>query len=191
MFPQVSAFAEAPQQLPDPAYQSAAGVQSDCLFKRGPPRLRRNSETHEPSSITGSPQNMLIASVSHISYVDFLFHLGPIAFVGLGINWLVLRLMCANDLARQIERRPAFMPMSQPTPRPLGADAARAVPGADRSVWKPVVITAFWRDFCSVSRPPWFRSPGRFFCLSAGKPIPATYTAKWTGACSSSLPGCF
>jgi Na+/H+ antiporter NhaD/arsenite permease-like protein len=76
-----------------------------------------------------------------IGYTDFLLHLRPIALVGLGINWLVLRLMCAKDLARELEEQSDFAPMSQTMPRPLGADVARAVCGPDRSVWKPVVIT--------------------------------------------------
>jgi Na+/H+ antiporter NhaD/arsenite permease-like protein len=42
------------------------------------------------ATITGNPQNMLIGSFSGIKYRDFLFHLGPIAVVGLLINWAVL-----------------------------------------------------------------------------------------------------
>ena len=57
------------------------------------------------------------------------------------INWAVLRLMCAKDLARELEEQPALVSVAQPAPRPLGADAARVSPTPDRSVWKPVVIT--------------------------------------------------
>src|SRR5436853_3122377 len=39
------------------------------------------------ATITGNPQNMLIASYSGIKYRDFLFHLGPVALVGLLIAW--------------------------------------------------------------------------------------------------------
>jgi Na+/H+ antiporter NhaD/arsenite permease-like protein len=42
------------------------------------------------ATITGNPQNMLIGSFSGISYRDFILHLGPIAVVGLAINWAVL-----------------------------------------------------------------------------------------------------
>src|SRR5207302_1906640 len=42
------------------------------------------------ATITGNPQNMLIGSFSHIGYRDFLFHLGPIAGVGLLIDWGLL-----------------------------------------------------------------------------------------------------
>src|SRR2546425_4969499 len=42
------------------------------------------------ATITGNPQNILIGSFSSIGYRDFLWHLGPVALVGLFLNWLVL-----------------------------------------------------------------------------------------------------
>jgi Na+/H+ antiporter NhaD/arsenite permease-like protein len=42
------------------------------------------------ATITGNPQNMLIGSSSDIPYRDFLLHLGPIALVGLFLDWAVL-----------------------------------------------------------------------------------------------------
>jgi Na+/H+ antiporter NhaD/arsenite permease-like protein len=42
------------------------------------------------STITGNPQNMLIGSFSGIHYRDFMAHLGPVAVVGLFIDWAVL-----------------------------------------------------------------------------------------------------
>jgi len=42
------------------------------------------------ASITGNPQNMLIGSFSGIHYRDFLFHLGPVACIGLFLDWAVL-----------------------------------------------------------------------------------------------------
>ena len=42
------------------------------------------------ATITGNPQNMLIGSFSRIHYRDFLVHLGPVALVGLFIDWAVL-----------------------------------------------------------------------------------------------------
>jgi len=42
------------------------------------------------ATITGNPQNMLIGSISHISYLDFVAHLGPIAIVGLLLDWLLV-----------------------------------------------------------------------------------------------------
>jgi Na+/H+ antiporter NhaD/arsenite permease-like protein len=42
------------------------------------------------ATIAGNPQNMLIGSFSGIEYRDFLWHLGPVAFVGLFLDWAVL-----------------------------------------------------------------------------------------------------
>jgi Na+/H+ antiporter NhaD/arsenite permease-like protein len=45
------------------------------------------------ATITGNPQNMLIASLSGIAYLDFIAHLGPIAVAGLLVNWALLHRM--------------------------------------------------------------------------------------------------
>src|SRR5262249_5870526 len=42
------------------------------------------------ATITGNPQNMLIGSLSGITYLDFIAHLGPIAVVGLMLNWALI-----------------------------------------------------------------------------------------------------
>ena len=42
------------------------------------------------ATITGNPQNMLIGSLSGVPYVDFMAHLGPVAIVGLCMNWALL-----------------------------------------------------------------------------------------------------
>jgi Na+/H+ antiporter NhaD/arsenite permease-like protein len=42
------------------------------------------------ATITGNPQNMLIGSFSGIRYRDFLWHLAPVAFIGLFLDWAVL-----------------------------------------------------------------------------------------------------
>ena len=42
------------------------------------------------ATITGNPQNMLIGSSSGIGYREFLAHLGPVAVIGLFIDWALL-----------------------------------------------------------------------------------------------------
>lgn len=42
------------------------------------------------ATITGNPQNMLIGSFSGLRYREFLSHLGPVAVLGLLLDWLVL-----------------------------------------------------------------------------------------------------
>ncbi len=55
------------------------------------------------ATITGNPQNMLIGSLSGISYVDFAAHLAPVAVSGLFLNWALVLL----DLPARFERRRA------------------------------------------------------------------------------------
>jgi Na+/H+ antiporter NhaD/arsenite permease-like protein len=42
------------------------------------------------ATITGNPQNMLIGSLSGIAYLDFMIRLGPVALVGLVVNWALV-----------------------------------------------------------------------------------------------------
>lgn len=45
------------------------------------------------ATITGNPQNMLVGSFSGISYRDFLYHLAPVAVIGLLLDWGILHWM--------------------------------------------------------------------------------------------------
>ncbi len=51
------------------------------------------------ATITGNPQNMLIGSYSGLSYRYFLVHLGPIAVIGLFIDWALIRWLCGMQPA--------------------------------------------------------------------------------------------
>ena len=53
------------------------------------------------ATITGNPQNMLIGSFSGLSYRYFVWHLGPVALIGLTLDWLIIRLMFGNDSVRE------------------------------------------------------------------------------------------
>jgi Na+/H+ antiporter NhaD/arsenite permease-like protein len=50
------------------------------------------------ATITGNPQNMLIGSVSRISYARFAAALAPVAAIGLGLTFLTLWLIFRKDL---------------------------------------------------------------------------------------------
>jgi Na+/H+ antiporter NhaD/arsenite permease-like protein len=50
------------------------------------------------ATITGNPQNMVIGAASGIAYRDFLAHLGPVAAVGLLIDWAILHWIFGRDL---------------------------------------------------------------------------------------------
>ena len=55
------------------------------------------------ATITGNPQNILIGSLSGIPYVQFLLRLGPVAMIGLLVNWGVIRFVYRQRLADIIE----------------------------------------------------------------------------------------
>lgn len=52
--------------------------------------LATASNIGSTATITGNPQNILIGSISGIGYRDFLAHLGPVAVLGLFIDWALL-----------------------------------------------------------------------------------------------------
>jgi Na+/H+ antiporter NhaD/arsenite permease-like protein len=63
------------------------------------------------ATITGNPQNMLIGSFSRIRYLDFLFHLGPVALVGLFVNWAVLHWIFMRGHTREAPAGPIQLPL--------------------------------------------------------------------------------
>jgi Na+/H+ antiporter NhaD/arsenite permease-like protein len=63
------------------------------------------------ATITGNPQNMLIGSLSGISYLDFIAHLGPIAAAGLFVNWAVIYWLCLRGAG---DRVPVAQVLSAP-----------------------------------------------------------------------------
>jgi Na+/H+ antiporter NhaD/arsenite permease-like protein len=48
------------------------------------------------ATITGNPQNILIGSFSGIHYAEFMLRLGPIAVIGLFVDWAVIHFMRAR-----------------------------------------------------------------------------------------------
>jgi Na+/H+ antiporter NhaD/arsenite permease-like protein len=68
------------------------------------------------AAITGNPQNILIGSVSKIAYLDFLGHLGPVAIIGLFIDWAVLYLLYFRK-KQTSARRVTALNSSHPHPR--------------------------------------------------------------------------
>ena len=63
------------------------------------------------ATITGNPQNMLIGSFSGLSYRYFLGRLGPVALIGLLLDWLIIRQICGNgDVTEKTEDLKAAIP---------------------------------------------------------------------------------
>ena len=73
--------------------------------------LATASNIGSTATITGNPQNILIGSVSRISYLDFLGHLGPVALIGLFLDWGILHFLyfrSAPWLERAKDATPVF-----------------------------------------------------------------------------------
>jgi len=51
------------------------------------------------ATITGNPQNMLIGSFSGLSYRYFLGRLGPVALIGLVLDWAIIQALCRKEIA--------------------------------------------------------------------------------------------
>ena len=83
------------------------------------------SNVGSTATITGNPQNMLIGSLSGISYRRFLVDLAPVALVGLVMTWALLHWICLRGSG---DRAPV-------------ADAVAAVPRAHVRL-KPVAVLA-------------------------------------------------
>ncbi len=60
------------------------------------------------ATITGNPQNMLIGSFSAIPYRAFLLNLGPVALVGLFIDWAVIRAVHRHQIQPAAEAAEAI-----------------------------------------------------------------------------------
>ena len=58
------------------------------------------------ATITGNPQNILIGSFSGIGYRYFLFHLGPVALVGLFLDWFVLWWLYFREQVHDVRTQP-------------------------------------------------------------------------------------
>lgn len=76
------------------------------------------------ATITGNPQNMLIGSYSGIPYRYFMAHMGPIAAVGLAVDWAVLHWL--------------YVPHESPHPAVAQAVEQKAVQGS--RLMKPGVV---------------------------------------------------
>jgi len=67
------------------------------------------------ATITGNPQNIIIGSLSHISYLRFAARLAPIALIGLAINFAVVAFVYRKTLAEPVEA--SVSPEKLPRPR--------------------------------------------------------------------------
>jgi Na+/H+ antiporter NhaD/arsenite permease-like protein len=60
--------------------------------------LATASNVGSVATITGNPQNIIIGSLSHISYIRFAARLAPVALIGLAINFAIVALVYRKTL---------------------------------------------------------------------------------------------
>lgn len=96
--------------------------------------LATASNIGSSATLTGNPQNIIIAGVSHISYLYFIERVGPIALVGLGIDFLLLAFIYRKEfrISAEINSNPSKMIL-----HPSKVEE----PVDQRMIWKGVSIT--------------------------------------------------
>jgi len=92
-----------------------------CRRLRRPPipyliALATASNIGSVATITGNPQNMIIGTLSHIPYLRFAARLGPIALIGMAMNFLVVALVYRNSLIGGENQGSAPSPFPRPVP---------------------------------------------------------------------------
>jgi len=65
-------------------------------------------------SVTGNPQNVLVAVSAHFSFIGFLAHLAPLSLIGLCVNVGLLALFFHRDLLHKSLEGPLEAPMAAP-----------------------------------------------------------------------------
>jgi Na+/H+ antiporter NhaD/arsenite permease-like protein len=90
-----------------------------CERLRRPPvpylvGLATASNIGSVATITGNPQNIIIGSLSHISYLRFAARLAPVAAIGLALNFVVVALVYRKALRGAMEALPNGDERSRP-----------------------------------------------------------------------------
>jgi Na+/H+ antiporter NhaD/arsenite permease-like protein len=79
--------------------------------------LATASNIGSSATITGNPQNILIGSISGISYRDFVAHLGPVAVLGLFVDWALLHyIYLRRESVASASPAPMTSAMAPPSP---------------------------------------------------------------------------
>ncbi|APW59917.1 anion transporter [Paludisphaera borealis] len=76
--------------------------------------LATASNVGSVATITGNPQNIIIGSLSHISYLRFASRLAPVALIGLVLNFVVVAIVYRKQLGAVRRDLPAVEPESRP-----------------------------------------------------------------------------
>lgn len=115
--------------------------------------LMTSSNIGSVATITGNPQNMLIASLSRMSYLEFSAALLPVALIGLALNAAILVFIFRHDLRPHGPVPPGRGP--RPIHRAMMAKTivvAAGVMGGFLAGWDPALVAAGGAAALLVSR---------------------------------------
>ncbi len=76
--------------------------------------LATASNVGSVATITGNPQNIIIGSLSHISYLRFAARLAPVAAIGLVLNFAIVALVYRKTLGTAVRQSPPAEKSSRP-----------------------------------------------------------------------------
>lgn len=123
------------------------------------------------ATITGNPQNILIGSVSGIGYRDFLWHLGPVAALGLFIAWGWLRRLesaAAPAAAAAAGAAPESPLLAAAAPAGTARPAAPAPARLDRAALPSIAVVGLVLAGFLLGLPPaWVAAAGAAALLIA------------------------
>jgi len=101
------------------------------------------------ATITGNPQNMLIGTVSGIVYRHFLAHLGPVAVIGLFLDWAILHWTYVRGKLLVV------------SPQPESTEAnGLSAPPTFRLLWPVLITVAVLAGFLLGFHPPLVAAAG-------------------------------
>lgn len=101
------------------------------------------------ATITGNPQNMLIGSVSGISYRDFAAHLGPVAVIGLFLDWVLIHSIHIHGKLLVMDPKPELIDLT----------VFNSPPGL-RLMWPVFITIAVLAGFLTGFQPPLVAAAG-------------------------------
>jgi len=92
--------------------------------------LATASNIGSAATITGNPQNMIVAGFAHLHYARFAIRLAPIALMGLAIDYAVIAYVYRHELARPARRADRIEPRRHRTIVALMAKSSIVAGGA-------------------------------------------------------------
>jgi Na+/H+ antiporter NhaD/arsenite permease-like protein len=119
--------------------------------------LATASNIGSTATITGNPQNILIGSVSHIGYRDFLVHLGPIAMGGLFLDWGIIAVLCRKQLAEALPSEDGGNPESALDGLLLPILITVGIVAGFLAGWNPALVAACGAAVLMLVRSRWLR----------------------------------